>query len=208
MVRLSGPLFSFAAGGALATHLIFRAAGRGHTAYPYFKPAQPNTPWQQARRLLFSFLSAQWPALSSADRQTWFAAVPELATSPRRAFLAYNLRRWSQLDSPSKRYPAAQLTTPENFFPFMATGGKGFIDWSFFTGPAKPTWYARIWRDTSPGVTRGPATLGRFLPYPTAGPRVFHDAPLPPGTYYAKFSNFSADGVWGHQAPELHGTAT
>ena len=208
MATVQNPLFSMGASGQLAQTLIYRRGGRGFSVYPYFRPTQPQTQAQVSQRNMFRFLTQQWPLLTQAKRATWAAIVDENTPTPHLAYMGYNLKRWQNFQGPTQAYPATEALEPTHFLPFSPIGGQGYIDWRYFPGTEGEDWQVCIWRATAPGITPGPHALSRLLDFIPPPNWTFHDAPLDPAQYWAKFSIFSPDGKWYHRANEMTATAT
>lgn len=107
MVRIKGPLLGTHAAGTLASTLIYRRGGRGHTAYPYFKPLQPGTDAQAAHQTLFSAAAATWSSYTDDQKDAWNAAAAKKKITPYNAYLSVALRQAEPPPPPPPLLPAA-----------------------------------------------------------------------------------------------------
>jgi len=208
MVRLHGPLLSPRAAGQLGSTLIFRRAGRAHSAYPYFKPLQPNTPPQIARRIIFQFVTTVWPDIHPLNQETWNALVPNFAPSPREAFTKYNLLRWSHFLGPTIRYQYTGFPLPCTATLTNAVPTDHGITWHFTrTGFGSP-WAYVLYRSTTPNVVPTATNGSAIFQRPRVTNHTYLDTPLDPGTYYGKLSFFYQNGEWYHCPIEKSATVT
>lgn len=206
MVKVTAPMLSLGASGALGGAIVF-ATWKGR---PYVrelvKPANPRSGGQVGVRAMFKFLSQYWTYTSSAHRATWNDRADDKVISTFNAYMGYNQERWRNFLGPSVRYPAtlelaapgAPTTTP--------TDGVRQISLSIAQGDPVGDLGFMIHRSGTTGFTPGFANCIAVVITLGADPVLYVDTPLDVGTYYYRIRGFRDDGQLGTLEAEITDT--
>lgn len=101
MVKLRGPMFSLGASGTLADAVTFSIAKGRPYARERVIGSNPKSGAQVGRRVMFTFLSQAWAALSDANKATWQDLADELVSAPFNAYIKQNMADWHNFATPS-----------------------------------------------------------------------------------------------------------
>lgn len=137
MAKVTAPLLSFNAGGAIAKTQVYAKWKGIPYARRYVVPANPQSTAQSLTRNVFTTLTQIWKNFSSDLSAPWVAFATGKALTDRNAFLKFNVASlragstWSgYVGSPSANGGVALISAP-------ATGGSGTIDVTA-TAPTPP----------------------------------------------------------------------
>lgn len=137
MAKVTAPLLSFNAGGAIAKTQVYAKWKGIPYARRYVVPANPQSTAQSLTRNVFTTLTQIWKNFSSDLSAPWVAFATGKALTDRNAFLKFNVASlragstWTgYVGSPSANGGVALISAP-------ATGGVGTIDVTA-TAPTPP----------------------------------------------------------------------
>ena len=138
MAKVTAPLLSYNAGGAIAKTQVYAKWKGIPYARRYVIPANPQSTAQQQTRNVFTTLTQIWKNFTSDLSAPWVAFATGKALTDRNAFLKFNVAAlragtdWTgYIGSPSANGGVALVSAP-------ATGGVGTIDVTA-TAPTPPT---------------------------------------------------------------------
>ncbi len=114
MVKLQGPMFSLAASGTIADTVTFSTWKGRPYARERVIPSNPKSGAQVGRRSMFTFLTQNWDAISTAFKATWQSTADDLIASPFNGYLSVNMKDWHNFLAPSQAFPADRLGTPSD----------------------------------------------------------------------------------------------
>jgi hypothetical protein len=149
------------------------------------------------------------------DYQTWKpevdAAYAELAAaanvSPFNSWVAYNLRRWRQMQGPTYKYPAT-VTTFTNTITQILSGGPRNVLVTATPSTGADMWAIAIFRDIAEITTINWNLCVAVMPSTGGTPVLFTDGPLVPGTYHYRSAALGETGVIGTACADDDAEAT
>lgn len=208
MVKVNGPMMSFAASGTIADTATF-ATWKGR---PYVRrrvvPANPQSNAQVSMRSMMKFLSQIWDGLTAGNKATWDAAAAAAAVSPFNSFCAASMKRWNSYKGPTKEDPAAEAGAGGLAPTTTPTAGVKEISLSIADGATPPDWGWLIHASVTTGFTPSRSTAVAIIER-TATPTVFLHTGLVTGVpMYYRIQGFSDDGVLGTLEVERTATPT
>jgi len=195
MVKLKGPAISGHASGKLARALIFSHSKKRSYTKTHAAPANPQTGSQRSVRAAMSFLSKQWAPLNTADRDTWLVLAAPDHIAPYHAFVAGNQQRWKTFRTPTKTYPALELSTPPKAPRTTGVGGIKMATLDIIAEVPTPTWGYFTMRDTSDIAVPSWDLVVAMIPYFSPASHTYWVDQLETGTYYYRTIGFNVDGV-------------
>jgi hypothetical protein len=101
MAKLSGPLFSLAARGALGKSLIFSKVGKTPYVKKNFSPANPQSAKQSTTRFFAKWITQLWSQIDQSYKANFYEMADQMQLSPYHAFIGFNMRRWADGLMPS-----------------------------------------------------------------------------------------------------------
>lgn len=155
---------------------------------------------------MFGFLTHQWPTLTAAQKATWNDRAEVANVPPMNAYVAFNLSRHHDGNTPTQEYPPAAIQAPSS----MLTGyaiAEGpsitlFTRWYGFN----EDWGWTIHRSTTPAFPPAWSNCLAAQLFPPGGTKTYTDSPLPPNTYYYRLRAFTYDGNEGNWGSQLSAT--
>lgn len=208
MARVTGPLFSFSASGAIGKTLV-ASSWKGRA---YFRklvtPANPKSALQVSVRAMMRFLAQQWAGIGSTPQGTWEDLADAGQISPFNAYVGRNASRWREFQAPSQSYPAAETGTEPVATLDSATGGPSYIDLAFTITTLNDVWGVMIFRSPTGTFDTSRANCIAVALIDGTGAFTYTDSGLAAGTYYYDARFFTKEGKLGAEEGEQSGTAT
>ena len=207
MARITGPLMSMDASGAVGGAIVFsKWKGRNYVRR-FVVPHNPRSPLQVAQRAVLKFLAEEWALISIPNQATWASLAAATNISPFNAFVSNGLNRNSQLMGPADIYPATLAGVTPSAPTITATGGVHNIGLSIADGanPPDTSWW--IYRKLGGAPSGLVSELIAVVPY-SASPTLFSDSPLVPGVYHYKAKGLLETGLFGTLSAGANATAT
>jgi len=197
MVKLKGPAMSTAASGTLGDLLTFGKLRTTHTLRKRPKPTDPKTGAQISMRAIMQFLTGQWASLGAPNQATWADAPEKGSGSNYNAYLSHNLKRWRNLQAPTKTYPPTENLTPLDTMSSTAHPGVRHCKLSLVSDPPHtPTWGVTVQHSTTGFLLLEDNNVIAIADISTATPSIFTHENVTPGVHYYTLFTFSIDGKW------------
>lgn len=194
MARVTGPLMSVDASGAVASTIVF-AKWRGRNYVRRFAiPSNPRSQLQLSMRAIMKFLAQQWAALSDGDQASWEAGADSLKISPFNHFAGINSRNWKDEYGPSKAYPALRADDAPVVGATTATAHGRQVAGSTVITTANDAWGIALMRASGAPSSVYNYMVVKILPI-AASPITWTDGPLPVGDYYYAAFGITEEGV-------------
>lgn len=208
MVKVYGPMMSIDASGTLASTATFsKWKGRNYVRKRVI-PKNPKSGSQTGIRSMFRWLSKIWDGLSAADKATWEARAAASIISPFNAFMAYNISRWRDFNTPTKQDPATEVKTEPTGPTGVATPDGRSMILAITDGVTPPDWGYAIFRSLTATFTLAWSNCIRVVDWDSGGVTTYIDSPLEPDTYYYNAVGFQDDGKEGADGTEFSGEIT
>ena len=208
MATVSGPLLSTDASGAIGGSIVFsRWKGRA-IVRKIARPKVSNTVKQLSLRAMMRFLAQSWISLSAPDQLTWTLPSAAKKVSPFNAYIAENMRRWRNFQSPCTSFPAAGGETPEFFPDVLAYPGVRCITLQIDPGDTLPSLGYLLFRSTENVPGSFDTFIAAILTFGSNDPITFVDSPLLAGTYYYRIGHMMVGGAFAVDEVDYSETAT
>ena len=208
MARVTGPLFSLGASGAVGKAIVF-SIWKGR---PYVRqlvtPSNPKSGGQTGMRSMFAFLSQVWAGLSAANKATWESRAADKTVSPFNAFMSRNQELWRDYLPPTKEDAASGGGTASTITNEAAVAGERSITLSWDTGAGAEQWGVVIYRSTAPFTATWDNAIKVVTSAASQVGELIIDSPLDPGTYYYQIRPYTDDNTWGTISAEVNATVT
>ena len=206
MVKVTGPMMSLGASGALAGAVVFSTwKGRPYVR-ELVKPANPRSGGQVGVRAMFKYLSQIWAGLTAGNKATWESRADDKVISPFNAFMGYNQARWRNFLGITKEDPATAAGTEGIWGVATATAGVRQITVLHPLTTANDQWALGIHRAAGTGFDVSFANCIAIIEAITPGDIIYVDTPLAAGTYYYNFSKFTEEGLRSDEDDEVFDT--
>ena len=196
MARVTGPLLSMDASGAVGGSIVFsKWKGRNYVRR-FVVPHNPRSALQVAQRAVLRFLSTDWAGIPVLDQATWDSLAAATNISPFNAYLSNGLNRNSQLKGPARVYPADE-SGPIPTAPTLAvTGGVHNAGIVITQGviPGGTAWF--LYRKEGGPPAGLVSELIAVVGY-SGVTTPYSDSPLVPGTYHYKAKGLTETGAMG-----------
>lgn len=208
MVRLKGPALSTDAAGSLADAITFATNNKRRSLRTKGKPKNTKSNNQLAIRAMMAFLSANWAALSTADKATWEPPARAAGHAPYHAYIKHNMKRWRTFRPPAKLYPSPE--TPPAPAPASMTAWGGFhcINYRLWLPVGTQPWGWTIHLAYNAPCVAEFKTTRHVLLKTGAADVYWTMRDLPPGNYKTRAKPFCPTGLWGINSSERSATVT
>lgn len=203
MVKVQGPMMSFAASGTLADTAVF-SSWKGR---PYVRnrvvPANPKTDAQTGMRASMSFLSKVWSGLGATPQGTWTAPANTDQISPFNAFVKANQARWRNYQFPQQAYGATEGGTSPTLATMTAQVVGRQVTLTVPVTSQANGWTISFHVSTTNGFTDNYNNCKAITECPSSGSASVTLGPLEPGTYYARYNSGTTTGKKGTASSQI-----
>ena len=196
MPRVSGPLFSLDASGALDDTIVYsKWKGRPYVR-KWASPSNPKSPGQLGIRAMFRALSKAWDALTAPEQASYEELAESLNVSPFNVFMKFNMELWREYNAPSKDIARAQAHTGTTVATLVTTGGIHNVAISGTLTTATNQWLLAILRSSAEITV---PSWDKVVEIVEISGTAFNlvDSPLVAGTYHDRAVDMTDDGVFG-----------
>jgi hypothetical protein len=183
MARTTAPLFSLDASGTIANAIVFSKWRGRQYVRRHSVPKNPRTPAQMGIRAMMKFLGQIYQTYKAEIDSGYAEPAAAANVSPFNSYVAYNLRRWRQMQGPTYRYPA-EVTAFSTTITQVLDGGPRNVLVTAVPSDDAYLWAVAIFRGTEAIATVNWNLCVAVLPITTDDPVTFTDGPLVPGTYH------------------------
>ncbi len=197
MVKLTGPMFSLTASGAIADTIVYSTwKGRAY-ARQLVIPTNPRSAGQTGMRSMFSFLSKQWSGIAGVDQATFDADAEAKSISPFNSYMKLNMDRWKNYLPPSQTFVPAEASTPLTVTTMTLAGGEAYVNIELTPSAATDIWGFEIYREDAAITDPNNSNCIAVIPADGVNLVEYNDTGLDAGTYHYRAAVINDDGVRG-----------
>jgi len=207
MARVTGPLLSMDASGAVGGSVVFsKWKGRNYVRR-FVVPHNPRSALQVAQRSMLKFLAEQWSGFSIPYKATWDTLAAATNISPFNAYVSNNLNRHAQLNAPTQEYPATLVGVAPSAPTLVITGGVHNASVAITQGANAPDWGYYVYRKLG-GAPSGLISELVAVIECVGAVTYFSDSPLAAGTYHYKAIGFMETALKGTLSADANGVVS
>ena len=193
MALVTGPLLSLEASGQVAGSIVFsKWKGRPYVRQ-LVRPSNPKSAGQVSTRAMFRFLASAWASMTTAQQATWESLAAADTVSPFNAYMAWNMRRWTQGEAPEVEPNFSGSIINPVMGTLTAAGGVREATLEQAVTTPNDIWGIQINRDITTGFTPSKSNTIAIVEY-SVDPITWVDSPLAPDTYYYDVRAFTIAG--------------
>ncbi len=195
MVKVDGPMMSFAASGTLANTVVFSSwKGRAYVRQRVI-PSNPKSGAQVGRRVQFKFLTQEWAGLLTAVKATWQDKADQLVASPFNAYLSANMQRWHNFMAPGQADPAAESDLPSDDALAIADWEENRIMFGSAIITANEAWGTIVFASLDTGFDTSVGNAIMLVDHATVDTFTNYWTPPTVDTWFLNMRPFSREGV-------------
>lgn len=195
MAKVTAPLHSARASGTIAGMITFATKNGKTYVKKYAPPTNPKTAHQVSMRAMMRLLTKDWINLTTSQQTTWNNAYPNTNLAPYHAYLRCNMIRWANRSPPTKKYPAAESSSPGEETEIDAAGGVRHVKITAgLDDDELDNWTMLLFHSDVDIPTPNQDQLIHVQKVQTTTPFTWTHTPLAPGTHYYKIVAASDDG--------------
>lgn len=203
MVKVQGPMMSFAASGTLADTAVF-SSWKGR---PYVRnrvvPANPKTAAQIGVRASLAYLSRAWSNLSTASQNSWKDDADAGQISPFNQFVKHNQTRWRNYQFPQQQSGATEGGTSPTLGTMTAQVEGRQVTLTVPVSARNDGWTLSIHVSQTNGFADNFNNAKALVEIPSSGAAAVTLGPLDPGTYYARYNSGTTTGKKGTPSAQI-----
>lgn len=193
MALTSGPLMSIGASGKFGGVLVYSTWKGRPVVRQLVTPSNPKSAGQTATRAMFKFLAQNWAALSPTDQASWQALADATTVSPFNAYVSYNMRLWTQFQTPFDNPTSTDDSVPVMGAVTLTGGVRQYSISAVITTPNDISGILIV-EDSSAIVTPVKTMVVAAEDY-VSSPVQLVITPRDPGTYHVRVAGFSKAGT-------------